>query len=145
MTRIEKFAAAGLQGVLAARTNLDVAGEIETAWQYADGMEAEAVRRERAGDHDPAAAIAAPCDDVEAVELVASERYAAVLTGGLDAAEAGDAFTERETAALGATIGNFGRAVSVSEDREYLRCELSGFQCWCRTYSFRVDVREGGE
>lgn len=87
---------------------------------------------------------AAPCDG-EAVELVASARYAAVLTGGLDAAEAGDAFTERETAALGATIGNFGHAVRVGEDREYLRCELSGFQCWCRTYSFRVDVREGGE
>lgn len=144
MTRLESFAAAGLQGVLAARTNLDIAGEIEVAWRYAEGMEAEAVRRERAGDQDPAAAIAAPYD-VETVELVASERYADVLTGRLDVAESGDAFTERETTALGATIGNFGRAAGVSEDREYLRCELSGFQCWCRRYTFRVDVQEGGE
>ena len=45
MTRHENYAASALAGLIAARTNLDIEREIETAWRYADGMEAEAARR----------------------------------------------------------------------------------------------------
>ena len=47
MTRHETFAASALQGLIAARTNFDIQEEVETAWRYADGMEAEAARRDR--------------------------------------------------------------------------------------------------
>ena len=75
---------------------------------------------------------------IETAELVANERYECALTRGLEAAQRADDFTDREAAILNETIGNFGLAVSVGNDREYQRCELSDFQCWCRTYSFHV-------
>ena len=46
MTRNEAFAATALQGLIAARTNLDIQQEIETAWRYADAMEAVAKQRD---------------------------------------------------------------------------------------------------
>ena len=48
MERHEKFAAAALQGLIAARTDFDfeVEGEIELAWRYADAMEREAAREQ---------------------------------------------------------------------------------------------------
>lgn len=146
MTRHETFAADSLQGLIAARTNLDIAGEVEMAWRYADAMEAEARLREAGTDDDSPGAREARRDalldqGIDTVELVTSERFADMLTGGAGAGdEDGAGFTERETAAIGETIGNYGLAVGVSDAREYQRCEISGFQCWCRTYTFHVQV-----
>lgn len=80
----------------------------------------------------------------DVVEIGANERYRGALTRGLDVArgEDGAAFTAREVSAIGETIAAFGLAVSVSGDRAYQRCELSGFQCWCHTYSFHVREAE---
>ena len=74
------------------------------------------------------------------VEIVAVARYAFALTHGLDAAvsENGDTFSDREARAIAETIGNFGLAVAASADTTHQRCELSGFQCPCRTYTFHV-------
>ena len=41
----QPYAASALPGLIAARTNLDIQQEIETAWRYADGMETAAARR----------------------------------------------------------------------------------------------------
>ena len=149
MTRHERFAATALQGLIAARSNLDIAGEVEMAWRYGDAMEDTARQRELPGDEDSPGARAAQRDaladqGIEALDLVAGERYERALTAGLDAAvRCGDQFTDREAAAIAETIGNFGVAVSVSAASEYLRCALSGFQCPCRTYTFHV--RAGDE
>ena len=146
MTRHETFATDALQGLIAARTNLDIAAEVETAWRYADAMEAEARRREAGADDDSPGARevrrdALPDGGIDTVELVASERFADALTGGDGlGGEDGAGFTEREMAAIGETIGNFGLAVGVSDAREYQRCEISGFQCWCRVYTFHVQA-----
>ena len=151
MTRHERFAATALQGLIAARTNLDIAGEVEMAWRYGDAMEDTARQRELLlDDEDSPGARAAKRDaladqGIETVELVANERYECALTRGLEAAQRDDEFTDREAAILNETIGNFGLAVSVGDDREYQRCELSDFQCWCRTYSFHVDAGAGAQ
>ncbi len=130
MTRHERFAAAALQGLIAARTNLDIEAEIETAWRYADGMEAIAKRRESRN-----AAL-----EADQVEIVAHERYAFALTYGLEAAhkENGDSFTELEARAIAEAVGNYGLAVAASIETSYERCTLSGYQGTCRVYTFHV-------
>ena len=151
MTRHERFAAIALQGLIAARSNLDIAGEVEMAWRYGDAMEDAARQRELLlDDEDSPGARAAKRDaladqGIETVELVANERFERALTHGLEAAQRDDEFTDREAAILNETIGNFGLAVSVGDDREYQCCELSEFQCWCRTYSFHVDAGAGAQ
>ena len=150
MTRHERFAATALQGLIGARSNLDIGGEVEMAWHYGDAMEDAARQRERLLDDEgrhgarEAKRDALADQGIEAMELVANERYECALTAGLEAAlRAGADFTDREAATIAETIDRFGLAVSVGNDREYQRCALSGFQCWCRSYTFHV--RAAGE
>ena len=144
MTRNETFAATALQGLIAARTNLDIQQEVETAWRYADAMEAVATLRERAAeDTQPArqATRDALLDaGIDVVEVVALTRYTCALTYGLDAArnENDDTFTDLEAKAIAATIRQYGRAVSCSTDTFRARCTLSGYQGTCRSYEFHV-------
>ena len=141
MTRHERFAAIALQGLIAARTNLDIEGEVEMAWRYADHMETVARLREAEVPGARAAARDAVVDaGNDVVEIVAGARYACALTHGLDAAvsENGDTFSDREARAIVETIGNFGLAVAAGADTTHQRYEMSGFQCPCRTYTFHV-------
>ena len=145
MTRNETFAATALQGLIAARTNLDIQPEVETAWRYADAMETVAKQRDRinAEDSHPAREAAREAlleAGVDVVEIVALTRYTCALTYGLDAArnENDDTFTDLEAKAIAATIRQYGRAVSCSTDTFRARCALSGYQGTCRSYEFHV-------
>jgi len=101
MTRHESYAASALAGLLAARTNLDIEGEIEAAWRYADGMEAEAARRAK---QDVA--------DKSALE-------------GLEAAtEQGIEYSNRERRLIGEVLDAYGRATDVGNSFQG-RCELT--------------------
>ena len=46
MTRKERFAAAALTGLLAARGNLEIQEEVGFSWRYGELMEAAAKRRQ---------------------------------------------------------------------------------------------------
>ena len=141
MTRNETFAATALQGLIAARTNLDIQPEVETAWRYADAMETVAKQRDRINAEDSHPAREALLEaGVDVVEIVALTRYTCALTYGLDAArnENDDTFTDLEAKAIAATIRQYGRAVSSSTETIRARCTLSGYQGTCRSYEFHV-------
>ena len=122
MTRHETFAAAGLQGLIAARTNLDIAGEIETAWRYADGMEAEAKRRDLVAFADER-----PAD--LPVTVTASHAFAAALTDGYEAAcRAGCEFTNRDRRIITEVLDAYGTAEAAGPPF-FGRCELTHRFC----------------
>ena len=125
MTRHETFAADALQGLIAARTNLDIAGEIETAWRYADGMEAEARRRE------------ADAAD-QSITLAADAGFSVALTEGLPAAAGGGFhFSNRERRIIGEVRDAYGLASGAGEPFAG-RCELTHRFCDVRRYTFPV-------
>ena len=127
MTRHERFAARALQGLLAARTNLDIKGEIGLAWRYAERMEAEAKRRELS-----MLAAERPVD--LPVTITASYVFALALTEGYEAATAaGLEFTNRERRVIREVLAAYGTAASAGE-LFYGRCELA--QRWCEVAQF---------
>ena len=102
ITRHETFAASALQGLIAARTNLDIQQEIETAWRYADAMEAEAARRAKL-------AMADQLDCAVTITAKAAFRYAFVE--GIEAArEQGIEYPNRERRLIGEVLDTYGRA-----------------------------------
>ena len=129
MTRHETFAAGALQGLIAARTNLDIAGEIETAWRYADGMEAEARRREAAAeDVCPGAA--------QPITLTADVDFALALAEGLTAAAAaGYHFSNRERRIIGEVRDAYGSASEIGAPVSG-RCELTHRFCEVCRFTF---------
>ena len=128
MTRHEKFAASALQGLIAARTNLDVEGEIEMAWRYADGMEAEARRREAADGVAPA--------EGEPITLTADVDFALALAEGLTAAAtAGYHFSNRERRIIGEVRDAYGTASDIGAPFAG-RCELTHRFCEVRRFTF---------
>ena len=123
MTRHETFAADALQGLLAARTNLDIAGEIDMAWRYADGMEAEARRRE-----------AAAAD--QAITLTADVDFALALAEGLTAAAAaGSHFSNRERRIIAEVRDAYGAATGNGAPFSG-RCELTHRFCEVARFTF---------
>ena len=118
MERHEKFAAAALQGLIAARTNFDIEGEIETAWRYADGMEAEAARR---GKLAMAADLPYDCE----VTIQAKADYSYALIEGIEtAAEQGIEYSNRDRRLIGEVLEAYGRAKDAGNSFSG-RCELS--------------------
>ena len=147
MTRHETFAATALQGLVAARTNLDIQGEIETAWRYADGMESVAKLRENINDVDSPGAREAARDALLKkgvhLEIVARERFADALMHGIaHAHDNGQELTENEEKNLAGILANFGTAVAATDERTYARCEISGFQGMCCTFTFHDRRRQ---
>ena len=120
MTRHETFAASALQGLIAARTNLDVAGEVDMAWRYADCMETAARRRE-AADGCP--------DEGAPITLTANVDFALALAECLTAAAAaGYQFTNRERRIIGEVCDAYGLAGDISAPFSG-RCELTHRFC----------------
>ena len=114
MTRNETFAATALQGLIAARTNLDIQQEIETAWRYADAMEAVAKQRDilelaAEGREDLPVTITAKA----AFHLPLMEGIAIALESGCDYSKPRPAHHRRNTQRLrcadGAGTSFFGR------------------------------------
>ena len=134
MTRQERFAAGALQGLIAARTNLDIKGEIGLAWRYAERMEAEARRRELIGlaDERP--------EDLP-MTITASYVFALALTEGYEAATAaGFEFTNRERRVLREILEAYGTADGAGE-LFYGRCALT--HRYCEVALFRFPARGG--
>ena len=132
LTRHETFAARALQGLIAARTNLDIAGEIETAWRYADGMEAEARRREGAED--------VSAGEGRLITLTADVDFALALAEGLPAAaRAGCHFSNRERRIIGEVREAYGSASDVGAPFSG-RCELT--HKFCEVCRFTFPARE---
>ena len=135
MTRLETFAASALQGLMAARTNLDIAGEIDMAWRYAEGMEAEARRREAGAD-------VAPDDEDQSIKLTADVDFALALAEGLTAAAAaGYHFSNRERRIIGEVLDAYGTASDVGAPFSG-RCELT--HRFCEVCRFTFPARESG-
>ena len=129
MTRHERFAAAALQGLLAARTNLDATCEAHTAWDYADAMEAEAKRRDLV-----AFAAERPAD--LPVTVTASHAFAAALTDGYAAAcRAGCEFTNRDRRIITEVIDAYGTA-EVAGPPFFGRCQLTHRFCEVARFLF---------
>ena len=119
MTRHETYAASALQGLIAARTNFDIREEVETAWRYADGMEAEAARRAQLARADQL-----PHDCKVTIQAKADYRYA--LVEGIEAArEQGIEYTNRDRRLIGEVLTAYGRASGAVEKPFFGRCELS--------------------
>ena len=119
MTRHESFAADALQGLIAARTNLDIAGEID--------MEAEARRREAGG---------AECREGRPITLTADVDFALALAEGLTAAGAvGYHFANRERRIIGEVRDAYGAATGTGEPFSG-RCELTHRFCEVARYTF---------
>ena len=119
MTRHESYAASALQGLIAARTNLDIQQEIETAWRYADGMEAEAARRAKLAMADQ---LPYDCE----VTITAQADYSYALVEGIKAAdEAGIEYSNRDRRLIGEVLDAYGRASGAVEKPFFGRCELS--------------------
>jgi hypothetical protein len=136
VTRHERFAASALRGLLAARTNLDIKGEIGLAWRYAERMEAEAKRRELF-------VLAAERPTDLPVTITASYVFALALTEGYEAAlDAGFEFTNRERRLIREVIEAYGTAAGAGE-LFYGRCELT--QRWCEVTQFSFPAPEPRE
>ena len=138
MTRYERFAASALQGLIAARTNLDLKAEIGLAWRYAERMEAEARRRELIGlaDERP--------DDLP-VTITASYVFALALTEGYAAAiGAGLGFTNRERRVVREVLEAYGTADGAGE-LFYGRCALTHRYCEVTLFTFPARERTGCE
>ena len=107
MTRKERFAAAALTGLLAARGNLEIQEQVGCSWRYGELMEAAAKRRQ------------AP----EHIEIQALATLGLALMFGLQ--EARGVLSNRERRIVTEVIGAYGRAVSSAEDERFDRCELT--------------------
>ena len=119
LTRHESYAASALQGLIAARTNFDIREEVETAWRYADGMEAEAARRAKLAMADQL-----PRDCKVTIQAKADYRYA-LAEGIKAAAEAGIEYSNRDRRLIGEVLDAYGRASGAVEKPFFGRCELS--------------------
>ena len=129
MTRHERFAASALQGLLAARTNLNAAGEAHIAWDYADAMEAEAKRRDLIAFADER-----PAD--MAVTITACYGFATALTEGYEAAtDAGHEFTNRDRRVLGEVLNAYGTASGAGAPF-HGRCTLTHRFCEVALFTF---------
>lgn len=118
MTRHESYAASALAGLLAARTNLDIEGEVEAAWRYADGMEAEAARRAKLAMADE---LPYDCE----VRITANAYFSYALMEGLEAAtEQGIEYSNRERRLIGEVLDAYGRGRDVGNSFQG-RCELT--------------------
>ena len=118
MTRHESYAASALQGLIAARTNFDIEGEIETAWRYADGMEAEAARRAKLEMADQL-----PYDC--AVTITARADFSTALIDGCQAAvDQGIEYSNRERRLIGEVLDAYGCATDAGNSFQG-RCELT--------------------
>ena len=118
MERHETFAASALQGIIAARTDFDIEGEIELAWRYADGMEREAARRGKLAMADQ---LPYDCE----VTITATADYSYALIEGLEAAaEQGIAYSNRDRRLIGEVLDAYGRAKDAGNSFSG-RCELS--------------------
>ena len=118
MERPETFAASALQGIIAARTDFDIAGEIELAWRYADGMEAEAARRGKLALADQ---LPYDCE----VTITAKADYSYALVEGIEAAtEQGIEYSNRDRRLIGEVLEAYGRAEDAGNSFSG-RCELS--------------------
>ncbi|MDD9989030.1 MAG: hypothetical protein OXQ31_22355 [Spirochaetaceae bacterium] len=140
MTRHESYAASALAGLLAARTNLDIEGEIEAAWRYADGMEAAAARRAK---QDVADQLPYDCE----VTITAAAHLSYALLEGLEAAtEQGIEYTNRERRLIGEVLDAYGRARDAGNSFQG-RCELTHtFDEVCRfTFLPPQEEREAAE
>ena len=107
MTRKERFAAAALTGLLAARCNLKIQEEVGFSWRYGELMEAAAKRRQPS----------------EHIEIQALTTLSLALMFGLQ--EARGVLSNRERRIVTEVIGAYGRAVSSDEDERFDRCELT--------------------
>ena len=117
-TRHETFAASALQGLIAARTNFDIQEEVETAWRYADGMEAEAARRDKLAMADQL-----PHDCEVTIQAKADFSYA--LVEGIEAArEQGLDYVNRDRRLIAEVLAAYGRAQDAGNPF-FGRCELS--------------------
>jgi len=146
MTRHESYAASALAGLLAARTNLDIEGEIEAAWRYADGMEAEAARRAKQDVADKSALADELPYDCE-VRITANAYFSYALMEGLEAAtEQGIEYSNRERRLIGEVLDAYGRGRDVGNSFQG-RCELThAFTEVCRfTFLPRQPEREHAE
>ena len=129
MTRIESFAANALRGLLSARTNLDIKGEIAMSWRYAERMEAEARRRDVT-----ALASERPAD--MPVTITASYVFALALTEGYEAAvNAGLEFTNRERRLIREVLEAYGAAEGAGA-LFFGRCELTQRFCEVAHFAF---------
>ena len=129
MTRIESFAANALRGLLASRTTLGIKGEIAMSWRYAEGMEAEAKRRELT-------ALASERPEDMPVTITASYVFALALTEGYEAAVgAGFEFTNRERRLIREVLEAYGTAESAGA-LSYGRCELTHRFCEVAQFAF---------
>lgn len=138
MTRFERFAASSLQGLLAARTNLDIKAEVGLAWRYAERMEVEAKRRELIG-------IADERPDDLPVTITASYVFALALTEGYEVATgAGLEFTNRERRVLREVLEAYGTADGAGE-LFYGRCALTHRFCEVALFTFPARERDGRE
>ena len=118
MTRHENFAATALQGLIAARTNFDLEQEIEAAWRYADGMEAEAARRAKLARADQL-----PHDCEVTIQAKADFSYA-LVEGIAAAGDQGSDYSNRERRLIGEVCDAYGRAQDAGNPF-FGRCELT--------------------
>ena len=116
MTRLERFAAAALQGIIAARPNLDDAEEVDTAWRYADRMEAVANLRDALAHEHP--------EDLPVTVTAKAIFHLPLMEGIAIAAENGCNFTNRDRRIVGEVLDAYGRA-SESGEPFFGRCELT--------------------
>ena len=138
MTRLERFAAKALQGLLAARTNLDIKSAVGLAWRYAERMETEARRRELIG-------IADERPDDMPVTITASYVFALALTEGYEAATgAGFEFTNRERRVVREVLEAYGTADG-SGELFFGRCALTHRYCEVALFTFPARARDGRE
>ena len=138
MTRCERFAASALQGLLAARTNLDFKAEVGLAWRYAERMETEAKRRELIGIADER-----PHD--MPVTITASYVFSLALTEGYEAAtDAGLEFTNRERRVVREVLEAYGTADGAGE-LFFGHCALTHRLCEVALFTFPARARAGCE
>ena len=118
MTRNEAFAATALQGLIAARTNLDIQQEIETAWRYADAMEAVAKQRD-------ILELAAERREDLPVTITAKAAFHLPLMEGITIAlESGCDYSNRDRRIIGEVLNAYGCADGAGTSF-FGRCELT--------------------
>lgn len=120
MTRIESFAAHALAGLLASPRR-EMGDAVETAWRYADKMEAAAEARASTMRDNPGR-----------FRLVAHTAFLAPMLNGL---APGINLANRERRVIGECIDRYGVAISASDEFDG-RCELTHLFCTCRAYVF---------
>ena len=129
MTRIERFASTVLQGFIAASTNLDYVEEVETAWRYADQLEAVAKQR------DILKLANEPPEDMPVTITAKAIFHLPFMEGITIAAENGCDFSNRDRRIVGEILDAYGCATEGGAPF-FGRCELTHtFADVCR-YTF---------